>query len=312
MRTPESGPGTESVLAHGRDWFGQRRPHFIRQVVEDFFLFVLSFQELYQVYLGCRDPRGHGCADLLSPVTEKARATLWNQLTRMIGSENDKGRLWQLKDLCHLVWPEQENGYDVHGSLLDWLVGSVFHEAMKLKENIYLLNTYGPAAVRIRELAPEPSRMLLRPRGVYPRLSSMVDVESLVRRIASDVISQMEQMGFLLGQANFMLRMMMPELAGNPLVIRLLVEKSELVDRVWGESVEEVLADMFAGSPVQGFCAAGRSYLLAQWYDDALAMYQRALAIDPGCDEARARVIHLQALVRNSRSEPAGEPVGSV
>lgn len=281
-------------------WFEQRRNHFIRQVVEDFFLLVGSFQQLYGVYLDCRSPQGHCCADLLSSKTEEARGQIWNRLTQMMGTEREKGRLWQLKDLCHLVWPEQELEYDVHGALIDWLLGSVFHEAMKLKENIYLLNTYGRAAVRMRELPLASSVRVLRPSEPFPQLLNMVDVDDLGRRIATDIISQMEQIGFLLGQANYILRMMMPELAQNILVVRLLVEEEERVHGLWGESIEELFTEMFSGSAAQGFCLAGRSYLSGQWYARALAMYERALHADKQCDEARVKVVHLRALLKEN------------
>ncbi len=283
-------------------WFEQRRDHFIRQIVDDFFSLVRSFQQLYGVYLECRNTQGHGDVDFLCPETEAVRAQMWNRLTEMIGTETEKGMLWQLKDLCHQVWPEQEGEYGVHGSLMDWLLGSVFHEAMKLKENIYLLNTYGPAAIRMRDMPEASALRVLRPAGSFPRLSNMVDAETLIRRIAADVVGQMEQIGFLLGQANFILRMMMPDLAANMLVVRLLVEKEELVLSGWGERVEELFADMFSGSGAEGFCAAGRSYLSAQWYVQALDMYQRALGCESQCDEARAKVVHLKAVLQENRS----------
>jgi len=283
-------------------WFEQRRNHFVRLLVGDFFLLVESFQQMYGVYLDCRNSQGQCCADLLSPETEAARGQIWSRLTLMIGTEVEKGQLWKLKDLCHLVWPkqEQEQKYDVHGSLIDWLLGSVFHETMKLKENIYLLNTYGPAAVRMEESHSTQSMQLLRPSGPFPQLSSMIDVEALVRRIADDVVSQMEQIGFLLGQANFILRMMMPELASNMLVVRLLVEEEERVLRVWGESIEELFTDMFFGDAAQGFCAAGRNYLSGQWFPQSLDMYKRALQADKDCDEAKAKVAHLQAMLKEN------------
>ncbi len=282
-------------------WFEQRRDHFIRLIVDDFFSLVRSFQQLYGVYLECRNAQEHCDVDLLCPETEEVRAQMWNRLTEMIGTETEKGMLWQLKDLCHQVWPEQEREYDVHGSLMDWLLGSVFHEAMKLKENIYLLNTYGPAAIRMRDLPEASSVRVLRPAGSFPQLSNMVDAETLIRRIAVDVVGQMEQIGFLLGQANFILRMMMPDLAANMLVVRLLVEKEELVLSGWGERIEELFADMFSGSGAEGFCAAGRSYLSGQWYVQALDMYERALSCDSQCDEARAKVVHLKAVLQENR-----------
>ncbi len=252
------------------------------------------------MYLECRNPQQYDCSDLLSPETGKVREQIWNRLTQMLGTESEKGRLWRLKDLCHLAWPEQEREYAVHGSLIDWLLGSVFHEAMKLKENIYLLNTYGPAAVRMRKSLPPSSVQVARPSGPLPQLSKMVDVDSLIRRIAADVVSQMEQAGFLLGQANFILRMMMPDLAGNALVVRLLVEEEKLVRALWGEPVEDLLLDMFSGSAAQGFCAAGRSYLSGQWYGQALAMYERAFDCDRQCDEARAKIAHIKAMVQEN------------
>lgn len=291
-------------------WFEQRRDHCIRLVVDDFFSLVRSFQQLYGVYIDCRNGGGHGDADLLCPETKETREQMWNRLDRMIGTETNKGMLWQLKDLCHQVWPEREQGYDVHGSLLDWLLGSVFHEAMKLKENIYLLNTYGPTAMRMRGMPEASSMQVLRPSGSFPRLSKMVDAETLIRRIAADVVDQMEQIGFLLGQANFILRMMMPDMTANLLVIRLLVEKEVLVRRSWGESIEELFTDMFAGSAAQGFCAAGRSYLSAQWYVQALDMFKRALRSDEQCDEARAKVAHLQAVLKENRVLQGWGPSG--
>ncbi|HEB70083.1 MAG TPA: hypothetical protein ENI88_10765 [Desulfobulbus sp.] len=292
-------PSPERGITRSR-WFEQHRNHFIRRIVDDFFSLVRSFQQLYGVYLECRNTQGHGNVDLLCPETQETRAQMWNRLTEMIGTETEKGMLWQLKDLCHQVWPEQDRAYDVHGSLMDWLLGSVFHEAMKLKENIYLLNTYGPAAIRMRNLPEVSPVRVLRPAGSFPRLSNMVDAETLIRRIAADVVDQMEQIGFLLGQANFILRMMMPDLAANLLVVRLLVEKEELVLSGWGEHIEELFGDMFSGSGAEGFCAAGRSYLSAQWYVQALDMYERALGCDSQCDEARAKVVHLRAVLQEN------------
>ncbi len=281
-----------------RDWFEQRRDHFVRQVVDEFFHVFTSFQGIYQVYVTSR-VNAASCADMRDKEIEAVRKDMWERLTSLVGSESEKGPLWQLKDLCHRVWPETEE-QDVSGSLVDWLVGSVFHEAMKLKENIYLLNSYGPAAFRMQEQPEGQRAFILSCSPVLPaHLASVVDVQRLVGRIVSDVAGQVEQIGFLFGQANYILRMMMPSLASNMLVVRLLVEREDMVRRLWGEEVRQLLADMFFGDAAEGFCAAGRSYLAGQWYSQALTMYQRALEEDPACDEALARVVQLRAIVRD-------------
>ncbi len=295
----ENGSGMSSFFGRGeahRSWFEQRRDHFVRQAVADFFRFVGSFHKLYAGYLQCRNPEDTiDDIDLLTPQAGEHRQRMWDRLSVMIGSETDKGQLWELKDICHKIWPEHDRKYDIHGALIDWLVGSVFHEAMKLKENIYLLNSYGPAALHIQGLSTQSAAGLPDTGSVLPRLSTMVDVELLIRKIGGDVVRQMEQIGILLGQATCILRLMMPELSDNPLVIRLLIEEEDSVRALWGEGVISVLADMFAGAPALGFCAAGRSYLAGQWYQEALDMYGRALACDDRCNEAREKIADIRA-----------------
>ena len=282
-----------------QNWFARRRDHFLAQVVADFFSFVHSFVRLYEEYLACGIPvSGRMRMDLLDSRTGDHRQRIWEQLARMIGSETAKGELWQLKDLCHQLWPEHDQAGSVHGALFDWLVGSVFHEAMKLKENIYLLNTYGPAARRLRRLpASDPG---------LPRLSAMVDVEALVGSIADDAARQVEQLAILVGQASCILRILLPELADDPLVVRLIVEEDAQVQVLWGEGSQEILADMFHGSAARGYCVAGRSYVEGQWYDQALAMYKQALRCDPENREAREQTARLKAMLESVLPDNSG------
>ncbi len=282
------------------DWFEQRRDFFIRQVLADFFQILRAFQDLYSVYLSCRKPAATGCSDLLDKHNEERRSQIWDTLTSMVGTEVDKGPLWKLKDLCHRIWPEDEHSHNLDGSLIDWLIGSIFHEAMKLKENIYILNSYGPAATRFSEPGAGDGAEGGLSEIPVPGLVQMMDSKGLIRRIVADVISQMDQLAFLFGQSSYMLRTMLPGLSGNMLVIRLLVEQEDVVREVWGEEVEEVFTDIFFGAPEQGFCAAGRSYMNGQWYGRSLAMYQRARAVDGSCDEAVAKVYQLQAIIRQN------------
>jgi len=280
-------------LPSDMEWFEQRRDFFMRRLLDDFFSVFQSFQELYQVYVTCRKPGAGVCSDLLDKQNEQLRNQIWQKLTVMVGTETEKGPLWRLKDLCHRLWPRGSSSQVLDGSLLDWLIGSVFHEAMKLKENIYLLNSYGPAAYRIGK--PE-----LRENAEMPPLARMMDINGLITRIVHDVIREMEQLAFLFGQAGFILRTMIGDLSQNMLVIRFLVEHEENIRNFWGEELESLFSDMFYGAPEQGFCAAGRSYLNGQWYTRALSMYQRAVDIDHTCDEAIVKMYQLKTIVRQN------------
>ncbi len=283
--------------ARRNPWFEKRHDFFVRRVIDEFFRLTRSFEDIYLIYLECRGPG----AGLLDRQTGEVRARLWDRLTVMVGTEGAKGPLWRLKDLCHLVWPQGDENQGQGGSLADWLVGAVFHEAMKLKENIYLLNSYGPAACKMGSRPAGPVRFAGLGRDPVPRLLSMVDVQGLISRAAADVVGQMEQVAFLLTHTAFILRLMMPDLARNMLVVRLLAEREYLVRLLWGETLEDIFTDMFYGDAAEGFCTAGRSYLRGQWFPQALRMYQRALAVSPTCDEAITRLVQLQAVVRENR-----------
>jgi len=285
-----------SAGAPDRDWFGSRRDHCTRQVLADFFFLVDWFQKLYGQYLAARCP-GKGEADRWpGQQGEGLQIELLAQLSAMVGTEKVNGPLWQLKDLCHLVWPQETRQQHLQGGLVDWLVGSLFHEAMKLKENLYLLNNYGTATVAVDCLGDYNGRHWRQ----SPAIARLVDMGSLVVRITGDVARQMERMGFLFGQVKYLLRMMLPDLVANTLILRLLAEQERAVGELWGESLEELFSDIFADNPASGFCQVGASYLQGQWYHQSQAMYRRALACDRHCDQAIIRLAHLGIILRDT------------
>jgi len=286
-----------------RDWFDQRRDFFVRRVFDDFFSILRVYQDLYQVYLACRKPNFAGFSPLFEQHNQEQLQAIWNRLTTMVGTEVAKGPLWQLKDLCHRIWPEESYSRSLEGSLIDWLIGSIFHEAMKLKENMYLLICYGPAARKISVQESDGLARGLRQDVVVPRFVQMMDIQGLIKRTAVDVTIQLDQLAFLFGQANCMLRTMTPELTRNLLLIRFLVEQESTLLDFWGEDIVSVFTDMFDGAPEQGFCAAGLSYFNGQWYSRALTMYERAFAINSTCDEARIKKQQLVALVDQQEEE---------
>jgi hypothetical protein len=271
------------------NWFERQRDFFVRQVFADFFSLMLSFQELYQSYCLCRTTRrGDDTCCLLINSEEHSQCSIWNQLSVMVGTEMEKGQLWLLRDLCLQIWPEGGPEQNIEDSLIEWLIGSIFHEAVKLKEDVHILNSYGSSAFWHGGTVPSSSR-----------LTRIIDRKGLVRRVAVDVMRQMEQLALLFGQASNMLRTMLPVLSGNILLVRFLVEREDIVEDLWGEELSSVFQDMFR-QPSHGFCAAGKSYMSGQWYTRALVMYRRALALDNYCDEATSKIDELQLLIQET------------
>jgi len=285
-------------------WFVGRREYFVRQVLHEYFSLTCRFHELYATFLEC-DLVGTALDDRpCSRQAGRARESFLGQISAMVGSERHNGPLWRLKDLCHRVWPQEQREQHRYGALVDWLIGSLFHEGMKLKENLYLLNNYGPSAAVIGTLNMG-TRHEQRP---PPAVVRMVDIPAILRRIGGDITRQVNRMAFLFGQTTCLFRVMLPEFFENLLVMRLLAEEEAMVANLWGESLEELFNDLFPGRPALGFCMVGASYLRGQWYGQSLAMYRRALFSNGDCDEAIARIAQLEAILRETTESSAAHP----
>ncbi len=247
-------------------WFEKRRDFHNRSLYSGFFETYSSFVSLYQAYINGGE---------LS----------FDDLTRLVGTEAQKGRLWQLKDHCHRLFKgsSQQNGL-----LLDWVIGSIFHEAMKLKENIYMYQFYGPSgSERLGNDAAGAS------------LHCGVSRQNFMRGIAKEARRQVDNLTFLFCRANFLLRMLLPSQAHNVLLLRLLLEEGTISQELWSESTEQIFAELFPDQPEAGYLMVAKSYFNGQWLNEALAAYEAALTLNPDIEEARRRSFLLRTMIRD-------------
>lgn len=249
-------------------WFEERRHLFVRNLLKEFTETLTVFIALYEKNL-------------------TARQISFDQINRLVGRESEKGLLWRLKDHCHQLWRDTNPHGELNGCLLDWVMGSLFHEAMKLKENIYMYQYYGPLAKGMGNGSA----------GGTIKLCG-IEFERFMDRTDREIEKQIETLGIMFGRANYLLRTIMLDQAENPLLVRYLVENEQVVETLWSESLIDLFRDMFGGQPEEGFCLAARSYLEGDWHQNALNAYAAALAVNPDCEEARTNSFKLQALLR--------------
>lgn len=289
--------GSASAAAGGGDWFSRRRNYFVREAICGVLHLVTWFQEIYFQYLSTLMQQA--APDKAMPESDlgsgpkTALAELFRHCDAMVGTELSNGPLWQLKDLCHQIWPHAVPGQPIHGVVFDWLIGSLFHECMKLKENLYLLHAYGARTATVDTLV-EQIEMARHEKSANAPFD---DIRMLLGQIADDTGRQLDRVGFLFGEASYLLRLMLPDLARNGLVVRLLAEEEQAFTALWGESLEELFAAIWADGAASGFCLAGESFFRGQWYQQALKLYERALACDCNCHAALVRVAQLKAML---------------
>jgi hypothetical protein len=188
-----------------------------------------------------------------------------------LAGDTEASVLFRLKERCHALF----RGGEVFGdALFDLAVGSLFHEAMKLRENFYQLAVYAPEVEAARALAEPGSE------GLFEEFTRIL-AASRVR--LAEAFAECEA---LLEQTRRQLFGLLAVHRENGLVTRYLIENAALASDVLGEPLDAFFARVHA-SPVAAYALAARSYLESGYFDEARAALQEAASRDPGRAELR-------------------------
>jgi hypothetical protein len=181
---------------------------------------------------------------------------------------DDEGSvLFRLKERTHALF--RGPGGVVRGSthreaLFDLAVGSLFHEGMKLRENLYQREVYGPRVRALQSDAGEESKALF---DEFEKMLGAVDdrLDEGVRELETLVQRTADQ-----------LRLLIADLRDDG-AVRFVIERPDEVEAVFGLPLDALLEEMH-GSVAQGFEIAGRSYLSSGAFEAARDCFARALA----------------------------------
>lgn len=263
MTTPA--PAGPSSRNH---WFEERRHLFVKNMFKGF----------------CKT---HGCFLAIHQAYAASGQLSFADLDALVGTESNRGHLWLLKDRCHQLWRHSDPEHDLSGSLLDWVIGSIFHEAMKLKENTYMLQYYGPLAEAMQKRS-----------DAHTVKFCGDECHRFMARTREEIGHQMASLAFMVNRANLLMRTLLLDQTENALLVRHLIENPEVVEQLWSEPLARLFQDMFPDGADQAYCVAARSYLAGDWHREARAAYGEALALNPDCEEAQRHIHQLEGLLR--------------
>jgi len=188
------------------------------------------------------------------------------ELQELIGGD-ESSVLFRLKERCHALFRprDAESAMTMRReALFDLAVGSLFHEAMKFRENFYQREIYGPQVRALRSESAEESDEF------FPEFEKILEVVS--KRLAEGL----QETEILIQQTRDQLRVLLAEKPANGFVVRYLTESRELVEEVFGISLDTLLAEI-AGTAAAGFELAGRSYLDSGFYRRAERAFVAAI-----------------------------------
>jgi hypothetical protein len=188
------------------------------------------------------------------------------RLQELIGGD-ESSILFRLKERCHALFrPRDAESAMVtrREALFDLAVGSLFHEAMKFRENFYQREVYGPQVRALRSESAEDSDAFFR------------EFEKILETVSNRLAEGLQETEILIEQTRDQLRVLLAEQPQNGFVVRYLIESRELVEEVFGIPLDTLLAEI-TGTAAAGFELAGRSYLNSGFYRRAGTAFSAAI-----------------------------------
>jgi hypothetical protein len=216
----------------------------------------------------------------------------FSDLQEFVG-DNDNSVLFRLKERCHSLFRPESGGTTVarpREALFDLAIGSLFHEAMKFREDFYQREVYGP---RVRLLRAEAGAEA---NGLFH------EFERILSAVSTRLEKGLAETQSLMAQSWDQLRVLLSEQGTGGFVARFLIERGETLDRLGPPGLEQLLADIH-GDAASGYIIAGKSYLASGHYEAAHRVL--AVALERGGD--REQVSQLSAYARGMSAYLAGD-----
>ncbi len=188
---------------------------------------------------------------------------------------DDKGQslLYNLKEQCHSLFRDKGKK-QIHKNdwLLDLVIGSIFHEAMKLRENVYQMEVYQPKYLQYKakfgKSDYEKDYLRLFERIILKAKQGVADGMLETRSLFRDAMAQLVDL-FKQG-------------AKNTFLVRFLLENLTLLHKVYGpKKTKEIFNMMFENGFLDAYRLAGVSYLRSEHYDLSSDYFLKALKMDP-------------------------------
>jgi len=214
------------------------------------------------------------------------------ELREFVG-DDDGSVLFRLKEKCHALFrPEQASSQVARPreALFDLAVGSLFHEAMKFREDFYQREVYGP---RVRSLRAEAGTEA---NGLFHEFERILSAVSA--RLETGLIETQSLMDQSWGQ----LQVLLSEQPGDGFVTRFLIERRETLEKLGSPGLDALLTSIH-GAATAGYGVAGRSYLASGHYEAAY----RALAKALECGGDQGEIAQLSAYARGMSAYLAGD-----
>ncbi|MFP4588047.1 MAG: hypothetical protein ACLFM3_08375 [Desulfohalobiaceae bacterium] len=210
-------------------------------------------------------------------------------LSDLVGHDMNQGRLWRLKDTAHLLFRYLPDPC-LSGRFLDWSLGYIFHECMKLKEDAYQQQNY---AAWFSQLEQDPSRSS-QEREISKNLYQLVSqTKESIRR-------EVNRISYILNICRKIFIQYLPLHQDNALLARFIYTQNHLMRSTFRSAYPKLILAIYGQQQEMLYCLAARSLRQGGWSSSAADALQQALKINPKNPDVKQEKELLQ------RTQPPG------
>lgn len=202
---------------------------------------------------------------------------------------DDRGEsiFYALKESCQELFRRNYAFLSETEQIFDLTVGSIFHLAMKLREDLYQLEIYGPKY-----------KSLLEKGGGRPEQKNLVhQFNEIISRAETSLKEGMEEIALLIEDISRQFKELLFDHRQNGLLIRFLLEEKVLVEEVMGKgAVGDIFKTLYGQDEAQPYRLAGESYFQSAFYNLAIKNFSLALGKNPGDENLQFKMYLSQGL----------------
>jgi hypothetical protein len=182
--------------------------------------------------------------------------------------DRGKSHLFHLKEMSHELF-RNSNEASYKEKLYDITIGYIFHEAMKLRENMYQLEYYRPQCdINLHTLTDQEKKIVH-------------EIGLLVNKAEVRLKEGFKEIKVLLNELVGQLKDLMILYKNNYLLPRFILENERSLKKIYGKKGFEYLLNMtYSDGKHRLILKAGQSYLESEYYDTARLLFKKVLRLD--------------------------------
>jgi hypothetical protein len=207
--------------------------------------------------------------------------------SRMEEFVDDRGKssLYRLKQMCHDLFRNVDDA-TYREKFYDITVGYIFHEAMKLRENVYQLEYYKP---QYTTLLNSEELTSLEKRVIH-------EFDLLIHKAEKRLKVGLQEVKGLLRDLVAQLKDLLKLYRNNYLLPRFVLENEKALVKIYGKrAFAEVLTDMYEYGRSTLVYKAAISYLESEYYGCARLLFQKIANLDQADSSARFMYLYASA-----------------